>query len=508
MGGRLRALVQAASALAGRSLWSTKAGITYEGKRNLYEVLGYKRILDVKDFRGRYDRNGVAARVVESKPGDTWRGGAELIEDEDPNKETEFEKSFEDLNKRLKIWTTLKKIDVLSGIGRYGVIFLGAPGKPEEELKSCTADQLVYLSCFGEDEAKIESYVTDVEDPRFGKPIFYTITRQTPSGVAPINMRVHYTRVIHVADNTLEDPLFGAPRLLRVWNLFDDLEKVTGGGAEAFWKRADQGMQFNLDPTMELEESEEQELEQEVENYIHKMERTLLTRGVEIKSLGSDVANFDSPARAVIEQISASVGIPQRILMGSEQAKLAAEQDRVSYDRDIESRRGEYAEPMIIRPFVDRLIELGVLPEAPDYEVRWSQIRTKSDAEKADLAKAYAAINQTQGDTVVTTDEIRERALDMEPFTDDQRAEIDAKKQEAFALENPDAADPEADPDADPEAKPKPGEKEEGEEGKPKPPGKKPPFPFKKRAAQKRQTRRDITRDSRGLISSITETEL
>jgi hypothetical protein len=33
-----------------------------------------------------------------------------------------------------------------------------------------------------------------------------------------------------------------------------DLEKVVGGGAEAFWRRADRGMQLDLDPTIDVSE--------------------------------------------------------------------------------------------------------------------------------------------------------------------------------------------------------------------------------------------------------------
>ena len=46
-------------------------------------------------------------------------------------------------------------------------------------------------------------------------------------GVA-FNRKVHWTRVIHIAESTLENPIYGIPRLRPVYNRLMDIEKVTG----------------------------------------------------------------------------------------------------------------------------------------------------------------------------------------------------------------------------------------------------------------------------------------
>lgn len=413
-------------------------GITFGGKRDIYRTLGYERVLRPEKYRDRFERNAVAARIVEAKPIATWRGGFDLIEDEDESKTTPFEKEWDELNKRLKITSRMQQADILAGLAGYSVIVFGAPGKFEEPLESCSAKELMYLSVYAADDAPVAEFEIEETNPRYGHPVFYTLKRtasrtstQTKSNQA--GKRVHFSRVMHIADGVLDDPVNGTPRMKRCWNLLDDLEKVTGGGAEAFWRRADQGQQFDLDPDMELDEAAKLKLEEEVDKYVHGFSRIMRTRGMKVNSLGSDVASFKDPAEAILAQISAGTGIPQRILMGSEQAKLAAEQDKTKWDQDIEARRADFAGPQVVRPFLDRMIELGVLTEPKEYEVEWSQLKTADDGEKVEYATKLAQLNGTMGEEVVTVDEVRE-AIGKAPLaesTDDPNAPLDARSKRA-----------------------------------------------------------------------------
>src|SRR5580765_2559090 len=134
----IRDLVQA---LTFRSRLANIAGISFGGKRNMYEALGYQRELFPQDYRSRYRRNEVANRVVKALPKATWRGGAEVVED-NTDKMTAFEQAWVDLESRLRIWTVFQRADILAGIGRYAIILIGAPGKMDEPLESCSADEI------------------------------------------------------------------------------------------------------------------------------------------------------------------------------------------------------------------------------------------------------------------------------------------------------------------------------------------------------------------------------
>lgn len=397
-------------------------GFSFSGNRDLYKVLGYQRTLLPRDYRARYERNAIAARVVEVLPKATWRGGAEVIEDEDESTETEFEKAFQDLINRVNLWPALLRGDILSQLGQYAVILIGAPGELNDPLKKGRPEDLLYMQPFAEDDAQVMEWELDAQNPRFGQPKFYTLRRTnvTAAGnqaTAQLGKPVHFTRILHLADNALDDQIFGTPRLQRCWNLFDDLEKVTGGGSEAFWLRANQGLQLDVDKEMELSPEDEKALKDETDEYANQIRRVMRTRGVTAKVLGSDVANFSSQCDAILQQIAGGLGIPARILLGSERGELASSQDRSNWHDQIKDRRATYAGPMILRVFVDRCIEYGWLPTPSEYEIRWSELKDLDDAARADLALKAAQTNAAyQGEVVITPDEIRSRYFDLDPL--------------------------------------------------------------------------------------------
>lgn len=439
----LRAL---ASDLFTRSQLALRAGITFNGLRDLYQVLGYARTLRVQDYRDRYKRNGIAARIVDALPQATWRGGAELIEDEDPEVLTPFEEAFKELDKRLHIWSTLLRTDILAGMGEYSIMLIGAPGDFAAPLpSSLKPEAIAYLTPFGQDDANITEYVTDTKNERFGRPLFYEVKRTSTSASSQRRAtfgaaarRVHWTRVIHVADNILDDEVFGQPRMQRVWNNLDDLDKVLGGGAEAFWRRVHQGMVFDLDKELEISPEEAERVRDAATEMQHDLRRVMSTRGMKLNMLGSDVANFSQQADAIITQIAGATGIPKRILVGSERGELASTQDKTNWDERVTDRRNEWAEPRVVRQFVDRLIEHRTLPEPEEYRVQWPELKQVDEATQADIAVKLASLNTAAGDVVVTAAEIRDKVLGWDPLSEEQIAEEEekalAKQQEAMEM--------------------------------------------------------------------------
>jgi hypothetical protein len=413
-------------------------GVTYNGRRDMYSALGYARQITAAKFRSRFRRNAVASRIVTAAPKATWRGGAEVIENNTPE-QSPFEQAFEAMERRLNLWAIFHRADILAGLGRYAIILLGAPGKMEDPLPASLRPQdLMYLTPFGEDDAPIEKFDTDIKSPRFGLPVMYAVRRMTPnafrtSSAETLGRRVHYTRVIHVADGLLDDHVYGIPRLEKVWNLLDDLEKVTGGGAEAFWRRADQGLIFNLDPMVQVQTDpatgkvlELEAARDQIENYEHGLERVLMMRGITAKSLGSDVADIATSVTALMGQISAGSEIPQRILMGSEAAKLASLTDADAWDERVADRRTEYAAPQIVLPFCHRMIQHGALPKPKNHiDVRWPELKNLNESQRMDIALKAAQLNRYAGAVVISPAEIRDTYLGLDVIKEGLTAEGD-----------------------------------------------------------------------------------
>lgn len=424
MTAKLLQLRSLTSTLIQRAQWLTRHGITFNGARDAYAALGYERDLTVIQYRQRWERGDIAARIIECAPLATWRGSGEIVEDDDPDSTTEFEEAWDDLNERLKIWSVLQRADILAGIGRYSVILLGGKGDLSSELEKGKPEDLLYLQPFAEDDATILAYDTKADSPRFGLPTAYQLKRVRSAAVMSeaFGRSIHWSRIIHVADKAIEDNVFGEPRLKRVWNRLDDLDKVVGGGSEAFWLRANQGTQFDLEPDMQISPEEEAKLKEEVDEFVNGMRRFVRTRGMKIKTMGSDVANFDPQADRILSLIAGAIGIPKRILIGSEMGQLASSQDRSNWRDQIQDRRSGWAEPMVVRPLIDRLTQYGYLPTPAEYHVRWPTIQYLDESERADIAVKWANVNQSYGgEVVVEPNEIRDQVLGLEKL--EKRAE-------------------------------------------------------------------------------------
>ena len=387
---------QMLSAIVSRSILARSLqGVQYGGDRDIYQVLGYDSDPTFSHFYAQYLRQDIAAAIIDRPVLATWRGPVDLFESDD-DEDTPLEKEYKELSKRLKLKSVFSRVDRLTGLGEYSVLFLGFSDvqnrdRLKEEVDASSNLQLLYIRPLSQPNATIATWENDPTNERYGLPNTYTLTIGAPGTDATETLIVHHTRIIHIAENCLEGQLTGIPRLKCVYNRLKDLEKLTGGSAEMFWRGARPGYQGNIDPDVGMDAEEKEKLREQLDEYDHNLRRFLMASGVDIKSLESQVADPSNHVDVQIQMISAATGIPKRILTGSERGELASTEDRDNWLEMIKSRREEFAEPLILYPFVDRLIEYGVLPEAAEkYSIGWRDLWSVSDKDKADLGKARA----------------------------------------------------------------------------------------------------------------------
>lgn len=349
------------------------------------------------DYKKMFERNGVANRVVRLLPEESWSSVPEVYETEEPT-ETAFEKALNDLIKQKNIFYCLKRGDILSGIGRFGVILLGLDdgkqlNEPVKGIDAKTGEKtgtdsykLLYLKMFDESAVDIARVELDVTSPRYGFPVEYTI-RFVDYATSSANIQsqtVHWTRIIHLADNRMVSDVYGEPRMKPVYNNILDLKKITGGSGEMFWKGGFPGISFETMPGMEDATVDAESLRGEMDNYMNGLQRYIATSGLSAKSLQPQVADPTGHIKANLQEICVALGIPMRVFIGSEEAQLASSQDKNTWNSRLMARRGEYISPMIIKPFIDRLIIFGVLPEA-DYQIYWPDLNAPSERDKASI---------------------------------------------------------------------------------------------------------------------------
>lgn len=253
------------SDLLSRAQFANKHGLSFESstygyKRDLYLALGYPRELSISDYRSMYERGDIAERIIEAYPRGAWSGGADIQEDEDVNIITPFEEAVSKLIKRLSLWSKFYKADVLAGLGHYSVMIIGNGednlSSELSKLSSPNPDAILYISCYPEDSAIIDELESNKSSSRFGLPLYYKVdfgidtigstTRPRRTRNPNPSVKVHWSRIIHIAEGTLTDEIYGKPRLRAVYNCLLDLIKVRGGGSEAAWQRMNPGMHINL----------------------------------------------------------------------------------------------------------------------------------------------------------------------------------------------------------------------------------------------------------------------
>ncbi|MBU0973846.1 MAG: DUF1073 domain-containing protein [Proteobacteria bacterium] len=427
---------------------------SFDGDRHIYEALGYPLELTFDDYFVRYDRQDIAKALIDRPVKATWQGPLDVVEADD-DMETPLEKAWSLLQKNLKLKSVFSRLDKLTGIGQYGVLLFGMSDvKTEEEWKNplSVGAKLMYLKPLSEKSAQIESYVSDTTNKRYGLPFMYRLEVEESDKGATKSIQVHYSRVLHIVEDMLENEVIGTPRLKNVFNRLMDLEKIVGGDAEMFWKGARPGYVGKVDKDYNIDTVGEEELRNQIDEYEHNLRRMLVNQGVSFESLAQQVADPLNHVDIQIQMISAATGIPKRILIGSERGELSSSQDSDEWKTYIQSRREEYAELTIIRPFVDKCVEMKVLP-APkeEYSIKWADLFAMSEKERVDIGKTRTEALKAYADSPMAEATIPPAAF-LEYFvglTPDQISIIEEMREQAI-LEEP-RIEPEEEEEIEPE---------------------------------------------------------
>jgi hypothetical protein len=432
-----RLMTNAVSDALSRQLLAHRAGITHGGERNMWKVLGYQDEIKFKDYYRRYRRQDISKTIVDAPAQTTWRRPPRVFE---PGTEDEkqaagqkgnFETAFEDLAKRLRLWHYMERVDRLAGIGNYAVMLIGSQKgtdleAPLSEDGISGADDIQFLSVFRQENADIDSLESDPTEPRFGLPAMYEIQFGVAksaggSGIGRSKRKVHHSRILHVADDLLEDDVNGTPRLEDVWNLLDDLLKIGGGSAEMFWNMVGGIWHLNIKGDVDVDPADLKLLDEKVQEAIQSgIRRFVQTREAELTMVGGDTPDPRGVFFVIKSLISAAKQIPQRILFGAEAGELASSMDEKNWLGRIRERQESFAEPQMLRPFVDRLQVVGALPEAKEYEVDWPPLSELDEKDLAEVMKAKADAWKALAEALVlgvpaSIEEAREQVLALDP---------------------------------------------------------------------------------------------
>jgi hypothetical protein len=373
-------------------------GLSFDGQRDYYKVFGYKRVLQFEDYYNKYKRQGTARRIIDAPVNATW-ADPPMLDGGDA-----FNRAWKEVVTSTNLWHAFIKADTFCGIGAFAGILVGFDdGKAlDQPVITSQGRKVTFLQPYLEVSIQISDYEKNPTNPRFGRPTEYLISPGRMEDTQVTNVtgaakmllkdtyKVHWTRFLHIADNTGENPVIGASRLECVFNNLDDLLKVLGGSAETYWLAGNRGLHVDVDKEMELEKDDADDLADEIDEYQHQLRRVIRTRGVKINNLGSDLADPSGTYNTIMSEMAASTGIPKRVLMGSEAGQLASQQDRANWADRMKERAANFAGPVMLLPFVALLVNAGVLPKPTELKVTWPDAYKMSPYESAQTSAQMA----------------------------------------------------------------------------------------------------------------------
>lgn len=381
--------LQALSIVSSRLKYSAALGETYGTSRDLYQTLGWKKTLNFSDFYRKFQRNEIAKMVIQRIAKSCWSNPPRVSDSQ--NEVTEFSQAWKELVNKKSLFRDIYRSDKLLGLGRYAVLLLGLDDTDDftQPVNIKKVSELLYIQPYSEDTAKIDRFDTKNTSPRYGQPLMYDINPDTQDNQAMTvpSFRVHYSRIIHIVEEPMENNIYGVPRLEGIYNRLDDIEKILGGSAEMFWRNASPGKVAKADPEYQFGTEEKDDLQTQFDEYEHNLRRWLKVQGVDIKNLETNIMTPRDFVEVQLNAVSIATGIPKRILMGSERGELSSNQDEKTWNNLVRERMDNFCTPEVLKPLIDRLIEYKVLPEPinNEYKIDWKRMSALGEKEKAEI---------------------------------------------------------------------------------------------------------------------------
>ena len=355
------------------------------------------------DYRARYARQDIANRVIKSPVGMTWKDEPKVFSTVEGHEA--FDKEWGVLVAQVDLYTNFARADLLARLGKYSVLFMGFNDTLDLRNEVRQGSSLMYVTPVSEPKVTIQAWDKNTENKTYGTPIMYKLSIETEGGDSKTRL-VHASRVLHIAENTVESRYAGIPALQPIYNRLLGLEKLAGGSPEMYWRGARPGYAASSSGNVLATKEQIDQFKEAVSGFVNNLNRWLYAEDLKIQSLAPQVVSPKEHVDVQIQLISSATRIPVRILVGSERGQLASDQDERAWLSFVEERRDEVAKKLFLKPLIDKLIGYGSLPDPVEYAMLWDPLIVISEKDKAEIARLYSSAIKQYDDAVMIKDSI------------------------------------------------------------------------------------------------------
>lgn len=378
----------------GRS--SSLFGKSPNGARDYFAIFGYADQLTFSEYYSMYLRGGIAHAVVDKIAKSCWRDVPGIEVNEKPALEDEINSL-----KKAGFFRAMERADTLNRIGNFSVLLIGAPDGLELNQPLGKAANLdgYYFNPYSYDGIEITKWEKDPISSRFGKPTEYSLMTRTANDqnkqVLMSARVVHWSRIVHMAEGSLDNSIEGASSLQPVWNTLIDVLKTRGGSSEALFRNGRQkfALEANKDAKIDQSGPGMETLKTDVEAFTNNYQDFMRMQGMTAKVFQPSVASPRDAFDICIEEVAGVTGIPIRVLTGKGGGQLAGAEDRASWNSLVDDRQNS-----VCSGFLEQALtifnEAGLFKLPEDYEIVWPVSPTLNESEAAEvMLKRSQALN-------------------------------------------------------------------------------------------------------------------
>lgn len=375
----------------------------------LWQDFGYPEEVEFYYLWSMWRRNGLARAGVKIPVDICWMTHPTVREVSDKKdskgNETTYEKAFSAFATKSKLWRRLRSVDICQRVGRYGALLMTVEdGKAKHQpLEMVDSSKIVRMQPLFEGQLEPSQIEENRNSPRYGLPVTY-LYRENAIGnrnerTANDSGTIHHTRIITFAEDSMGNGLYGIPCNEAGFNALLNWEKIQGSNGEGFWRKAAQrfvlqasggteGQKFDADELSDLSDM--------VASMFAGFDAIPSLGNYEMKGLSTDTLPASQyPKEMVLDEYSASIQIPTKLLIGSQTGVKAADEDTAGFMRTMQSRRENDLCELVesIPAWLDEHTTDIKLPAA-GIECVWDDLTSPSKEKKIGVVKDMAATNR------------------------------------------------------------------------------------------------------------------